>query len=68
MSAADFKFNDLWQYDPVSFIWTELTSSIQGIAPAQRDKLGLAAVGEKLYIFGGNGGTSTSLYGDQGWC
>jgi hypothetical protein len=57
---ADSKFNDLVQFDTATMTWTDLSRSIQGASPAPRDGHGFAALDGKVYIFAGNGSTSSS--------
>ena len=62
--ADDFKYNDLWTFNPKTSTWTEITNSIQGTLPSERDRFGFTAIEGKLFIFGGSGGLS--FYGTPG--
>ena len=47
--------NDLFQFDPVGAVWSELSAAV-GVSPSARASFGFAAVGGCLYLFGGYDG------------
>ena len=47
--------NDLFQFDPVGAVWSELSAAV-GVSPSARASFGFAAVGGSLYLFGGYDG------------
>ena len=48
-------FNDFYEYDPVSYTWSNLTdlSQFSSVYPPPRKSHGFASSGTKLYVFGG---------------
>ncbi len=46
---------DLYVFDPVSLLWTNLSDYSAGEPPSSRFMHGFAAVGHKLYVQGGLG-------------
>ena len=65
-SDAGFPLNDLYVYNTKSRRWTDTTNLVQGQPPSPRFGLGFAAVGERLFVFGGTsitfGNISKKLY------
>ena len=53
--AADFIFADLFKYDIVADLWTDLTTATLGPAPPPRRFFGFAYALGALYVFGGQG-------------
>ena len=48
--------NDLYQFDPHSLTWTNLSNCAGGSQPPMpRDAHGITGIGDKLYIHGGLG-------------
>ena len=50
---ADQIFEDLFQFDPHSFIWTQLENSIQGAPSPPLYAMGFASIENRLYLYGG---------------
>ena len=50
--AAAF-FGDLHEFNIAANTWTDLSSLVEGVPPAARDRHGFASVGGKLYVYGG---------------
>lgn len=50
--------NELWEFDPMTKIWTEVI--VGGQSPAGRDGHTASAFGSKIIVFGGRGNVSTS--------
>ena len=46
-------FNDLWRFDPISNIWTNLSALSQGSQPSERFGMGFTAGNGNLYVYGG---------------
>ena len=53
---------DLHRFDPSSLEWDDFTSIVNVPGPSARASCGVAAISNKLYIFGGenDGGTTTA--------
>ncbi len=53
--SASFAFlNDLYSYDPVSNVWTDLSVPISGSAPSPRSSHVAGVISGVMHIFGGN--------------
>ena len=48
-------YDELWKYSTATMTWTQLDAGagVMGTAPSPRYGPGMAAVGEDLYVFGG---------------
>ena len=46
---------DLFQLDPGTSTWTDLTTKVQGTAPNPRQYAGFSYANKKLFLFGGQG-------------
>ena len=57
LNDVNYSFNsDLFEFNPSSLEWRKRnTSSERGKRPSDRAGLGLASMGDELYLFGGNG-------------
>lgn len=53
--------SELWEFDPLSSIWTEIV--VNGTTPAPRDGHTANVVGSKMIVFGGRGNSSTTGHG-----
>jgi hypothetical protein len=54
--AATFTFlNDLYVFDPVVGIWTNLSDPVAGNAPLPRASLGFVSASGRIYVQGGYG-------------
>ena len=48
---------DLHRFDPMSLEWADITSAVSGPPPSPRARMGFAAAGAMLYVFGGEDAT-----------
>ena len=46
--------NDLFRYETTTGIWTKLTGTIQSAVPPPTTFLGMTALDNKIYLFGGD--------------
>ena len=51
---ADPYMNDLYRFDPETLSWTDLTNAVSGTPPQPMARMGFAAVGNMLYVHGGD--------------
>jgi hypothetical protein len=49
------RVNSLYTFEPDTFAWTNLTSTVTGTPPSPREGSGVAAIGNKIYVYGGSG-------------
>ncbi len=50
---AVIPLNDIHEFDPATLTWTELSDLVTGDEPVPRSEHAMAAMGAKLYVFGG---------------
>ncbi|CAN0423250.1 unnamed protein product, partial [Scytosiphon promiscuus] len=60
---------ELWQFDPLSSVWTEIL--VDSDVPSARERHTASVVGSKMVVFGGRGTNSTAGQGtvllDEQW-
>ena len=49
------KLNDLYEFDPVTASWSDLTWTASGNPPSPRAEFGFTSCGGKLFVHGGYG-------------
>jgi hypothetical protein len=54
--------NDLHQFDLVTLKWKQLDLDVNGFAPSPRFSFGFTAVGQVLYVFGGQDSQQNGNY------
>eukprot|EP00961_Rhodomonas_salina_P225080 3043130-Rhodomonas_salina.1 len=47
--------NDLHVLEPLSNMWSDLSGTARGIAPLARSGVGMEAIADRLYVYGGQG-------------
>ena len=60
-SAAGSLQNDLYRYDPVDAVWSNLVHNVTaGSPPSPRASFGFTSIGTSLYVFGGYDGNGNA--------
>jgi hypothetical protein len=60
LPGSDYGFVNLYKFDVLLGVWTDLTNLVYGIRPSPRHVHGIAAVNYQAYVFGG-------VAEEQGW-
>ncbi len=65
-SRAPAALLEMSQFDPAGLVWTDIAAAAGGTLPTARVGPGLAALGPRLYLFGGYTGTG-SCASESAW-